>query len=271
MDVANRALQPSHPATEPITLAPASGALGASVFASLPPFDRAEAIASRLRSSIRVGLLQEGTRLPSEYEMAESFSVSPATLRDALATLREEGLVETRRGRNGGTFVVAVPETARSVLIQHLSSYSVVDLRDLGDTHIALATASARLAADRAVSTDISRLRQLVKVFRTAADAADRARADSRFWLELAVVAQSKRILALEIELQLEFAGLLWAPFHRERSHTEAASQMTQLVDALEQPDAERAVAITSARLRADTYYLIDTKLTLSINDDQEG
>ena len=64
----------------------------------------AETVA-RLGEAIALGLLRAGDRLPAETQLAAALGISAATLRSALAILREAGLVETRRGRGGGTFV----------------------------------------------------------------------------------------------------------------------------------------------------------------------
>ncbi|EST39665.1 hypothetical protein N566_00680, partial [Streptomycetaceae bacterium MP113-05] len=54
---------------------------------------------------LRLGLVPVGGRLPAERELAERLGVSRVTLREVLRVLTEEGLVESRRGRYGGTFV----------------------------------------------------------------------------------------------------------------------------------------------------------------------
>ncbi len=59
----------------------------------------------RITEAIHLGLLDDGERLPVEVDLAAQFGVAPMTVREALATLREQELVETRRGRSGGSFV----------------------------------------------------------------------------------------------------------------------------------------------------------------------
>lgn len=61
-------------------------------------------IHDEIKKEIEQKQLQFGERLASERELAENFSVSRATLRQAILKLSEEGLVEKRPG--AGTFVV---------------------------------------------------------------------------------------------------------------------------------------------------------------------
>jgi GntR family transcriptional repressor for pyruvate dehydrogenase complex len=56
--------------------------------------------------AIRLGVFAEGERLPAERELAERLKVGRATLREAIGALRLAGLVQTRRGRTGGTIVL---------------------------------------------------------------------------------------------------------------------------------------------------------------------
>lgn len=65
-------------------------------------------VAEQLRDLITRGDLVVGQRLPSEAELAPLFGVSKSTIREALRILVTDGLVETRRGVTGGTFVADV-------------------------------------------------------------------------------------------------------------------------------------------------------------------
>jgi GntR family transcriptional regulator len=60
-------------------------------------------IADTLRAEIQAGQPEPGERLPAETALLERFGVSLPTLRQAIAVLRTEGLVEARHGV--GTFV----------------------------------------------------------------------------------------------------------------------------------------------------------------------
>ncbi len=64
-------------------------------------------IAERLATDIRSGAWAVGERLPPEEALATRFGVNRHTLRQAVASLAEAGLIRVRQGR--GTFVSAAP------------------------------------------------------------------------------------------------------------------------------------------------------------------
>lgn len=64
---------------------------------------RATRVLEALRQRILRDDLPEGTKLPSHADLATSYGVAPLTMRQVLARLEEEGLVQREQGR--GTFV----------------------------------------------------------------------------------------------------------------------------------------------------------------------
>ena len=70
-------------------------------------------LARILREQIQAGELRPGAALPSEASLSQTFGVGRDAVRDALASLRTEGLVVTTRGI--GTFV-REPATEITVL-----------------------------------------------------------------------------------------------------------------------------------------------------------
>ena len=97
---------------------------------------RADQIAQRLGQAIRLGLILDGEQLPSESELSRRLGVAPVTLREALATLRERGLVVTRRGRAGGTLAHMPVEDDLAGPPPRLQEFSTQDISDLSD-HLA--------------------------------------------------------------------------------------------------------------------------------------
>ena len=105
------------------------------------PLQRYEQVAERLAADIRSGLLAPGERLPSERDLARTLEVSRASVREAIASLQVQGVVETRKG--AGTYVAARPPAAEAS--PHDASPSAVL-----EARLQLEPAVARLAAARA-------------------------------------------------------------------------------------------------------------------------
>ena len=73
-----------------------------------------EACVEQLATAIRLGVHPNGTTLPSERELADRMHVSRTTVREAITALRTAGMVETRRGRGGGSIVTFSPRRPRA-------------------------------------------------------------------------------------------------------------------------------------------------------------
>lgn len=74
------------------------------------PTTLAAAVTAALRERIVTGALTPGERLPSENDLAREHAVSRTVVREAIGSLRAEGLVRSARG--SGTYVLAVPHSA---------------------------------------------------------------------------------------------------------------------------------------------------------------
>lgn len=223
---------------------------------------RGEAVARRLGGAIALGLIEDGEQLPSEQELATSLNVSTVTLREALADLRAKGLVETRRGRSGGSFV-RVSQTALAGLSRdRLAEVGVSDLRELGDLHAAVAGTAARLAAERASTTEIERLHDLAGRLADARDEPGLRRLVGRFHIELAAAAQSVRLTMLEIELQGELAQLAW--LRPRRAPAELAAGRLVVAEAVARRRGDRARRLVEEQVAEDTRLLVDDHIALT-------
>lgn len=229
------------------------------VFAPVDNTARVHAVVRRLSDAIALGLLGDGEQLPSETDLAAHLGVSTVTLREALMALRQQGLIETRRGRGGGSFVRA---PARPFdLDERLGSLSAEELRDLGDHYAAIAGAAARLAALRSLPGDVRRLRR--SLAEMSEGGAGMCRLDGRLHLEVAAASQSGRLTREEIRLQAEIGPLVWAvhdlPDRRGRVDAEHAG----IVDAIEAADDARARDVAESHVLNAVERLIERRLAL--------
>jgi GntR family transcriptional regulator len=78
------------------------------------PLDRHERVAAEIRRAIADGEAKPGERLPPAKDLAAVLGVNTNTVLRALRRLRDEGLLEFRRGR--GITVTGTPE--QSALIE---------------------------------------------------------------------------------------------------------------------------------------------------------
>jgi len=82
-----------------------------------PKRRRPAKVADQIKDWVVSQGLQKGDRLPGEAEMITRFAMSKGTIREAMRLLEGQGLIETRTGPGGGSFVGEVTEErARSLL-----------------------------------------------------------------------------------------------------------------------------------------------------------
>jgi GntR family transcriptional repressor for pyruvate dehydrogenase complex len=162
---------------------------------SLEPLNRANlpsSIADRVRRQIGSGQLKPGEQLPGHRELATMFSVSVGTVREAISMLVSEGLIATRAGH--GTFVAETSEQ-----IPTIWSASPLDrgkVEELIDAREILEGALAAMAAERATSEQIEKLRGIVERMQEAhSDAAGFLAADVELHILLAEAANNRYLL----------------------------------------------------------------------------
>lgn len=80
-------------------------------------------IADELRAEISSGQIAVGGRLPAEHELATRFGVNRHTVRQGVAALTAEGLIEARRG--SGTYVIGTPAIVHRVGLRTRLSNSI--------------------------------------------------------------------------------------------------------------------------------------------------
>jgi len=101
-------------------------------------------IAEEIGREITAGGIAAGERLPTEHTLAKTFGVSRSVVREAIAQLRNEGMVETRQGV--GAFVTP-PERRQSIRIERDTLTDPQSFRSLFQLRVPLEIEAARLAA----------------------------------------------------------------------------------------------------------------------------
>ncbi len=121
----------------------------------LPANTLAEQVMARLSADIRGGRLAPGVRLPTEQSLRSELGVSRTVVREAVAALRADGLVVTRRGSGAyvadpaaGPFRIAAPRAA-----------ALSDVLDVMELRLAVEVEAAALAAERASRRQVAAIR----------------------------------------------------------------------------------------------------------------
>ncbi|MFE3169176.1 FadR/GntR family transcriptional regulator [Streptomyces sp. NPDC059224] len=233
------------------------------VFAPVDSRARVDAVVRRIGDAIELGLLADGEQLPGETELAGQLGVSTVTLREALMALRQQGLVVTRRGRGGGSFV-SLPDTpGRERLVERLRGWSPEELRDLGDHWAALSGTAAHLAAERTEDHDLAQLRRTTEELGKARDASARCRLYGRFQVELAAAAQSARLTREQVALQTEVGALLCLVLGDDEYREEVADRHRSVISAVQDGADASARELAERCVRDSTARLIALRLTL--------
>ncbi|MCW2794800.1 FCD domain-containing protein [Nocardioides sp.] len=162
-----------------------------------------EACVEQLATAIRLGVYPLGAPLPSERDLAERLHVSRSTLREAMAALRQAGLVETSRGRGGGTVVTLKPRTPSARAAARTSAAKRQDWLDALEFRRIVEPGAAQRAAQLDLTEDArAQLERAHDEVASAARSADHRQADSRFHLTVAALTGSPRVIEAVTSVQ---------------------------------------------------------------------
>jgi GntR family transcriptional repressor for pyruvate dehydrogenase complex len=224
-------------------------AVGARTGATVDPGSpRVAAVLERLVTAIATGQYLPGSRLPPERDLAAALGAGRMTVRAALAQLARRGLIETHRGRHGGSFVLQQwPESSTEIVGRTLSA-SYAQLRDLCDAIARLHGAVCRAAAEHRSPADLARIEDALAVYAGADSGLDSQQADSALHLAIVDAAHNdtlRRVLAeLEGQLSIGAPAHLWgAPEGMRAMEVRALREHRALVAAIagrHEDDAER-------------------------------
>lgn len=200
----------------PAVPARSDAVLGASVLRPVRTHHAFEGCVEQLATAIRLGVYPLGSTLPGERELAERLGVSRATLREAIAALRQAGLVETRRGRGGGTIVTLKPKTPSARKAARVSADVRADWLDVLEYRRITEPGAAYLAAMRRKEGGLDdaqrdQLRAALDDVAAADRPAPHRQADSRFHLTVAALSGSTRVTAAVTDVQKVLHEMLLA------------------------------------------------------------
>jgi DNA-binding FadR family transcriptional regulator len=189
---------------------------------------------------VRLGLVPAGGRLPAERELAERLGISRVTLREVLKVLQDQGLVASRRGRYGGTFVLPrTPDPAGEDELRR--RIAGVDVEDVLRFREVLEVGAAGLCAAHGLAD--GQARRLREALARTHDAplADYRRQDTLLHLTLAELCGSPTLGAQYAAVRATVNDLLDCIPILVRNLEHSQRQHTALVEAVLDGDAQGA------------------------------
>ncbi|MGW2032034.1 MULTISPECIES: FadR/GntR family transcriptional regulator [Streptomyces] len=188
---------------------------------------------------VRLGLVPAGERLPAERELAERLGISRVTLREVLKVLQDQGLVEARRGRYGGTFVLPRPDGGGEDGLRR--RMAEVDIEDVLRFREVLEVGAAGLCAAHGLTPE--RARRLREALDRTHEAplTDCRRADTLLHLTLAELCGSPSLTAQYAAVRATVNDLLDRIPLLVRNLEHSQRQHTALVEAVLDGDADGA------------------------------
>ncbi|MFM1988899.1 MAG: hypothetical protein RJA99_1856 [Pseudomonadota bacterium] len=127
-------------------------------FSAVPPRQSlVDSVVGQLAAQIESGGAAPGSRLPAETDLCRQFGVSRTVVREAIARLKADQLVETQPGL--GLFVVRRAPGQGVLRLRGSEGTSVERAREMLEFRAGLETEAARLAAIRRTDQDRAAIR----------------------------------------------------------------------------------------------------------------
>lgn len=231
------------------------------------PLRLSEEVSRDLQRRIARGDLKPGERLPTEKALGDAFGVSRAVVREAIARLKADGLIDTRQG--SGAFVVEAPKTINLRFWQGAGP-ELEELRDIFELRAMVEGAVAELAAQRRNDNDLKCMAGHLQAMNDAmATGVDGTEADDNFHIAIAMATHNAYVSRLVEFLGRHFSDsrkLSWLGTRRELAHPQEAQREHQALFAAivdSNADAARQCALEHLRGTAGRFGI---KLSLDLD-----
>jgi DNA-binding FadR family transcriptional regulator len=182
-------------------------------------------VRSRIALRVRLKSVSPGDRLPDAGVLAEELGIGEITVRRALEGMCQDGLLDRRRGRAGGTFVAADWDTVVALM------HDAEEAAALDALHLLLECGLVAQSAGEITADGLAGLQALVAEMDVADDPARLLELETRFHLDLAETLGGAGIREFAADLLGRLCLLLPGPApavvrERNRCHTELLAEL---------------------------------------------
>jgi len=211
-----------------------------------------EYVADQIRRHIALRLVAPGQALPSERELASMFGVGRPTVQHALGVLEAERLVEARRGRLGGTFVLGPGDDAKvmDAVIERLMARRA-ELEELLEYRSLLEPAVASLAATTRHKADMAAIERPLESMAGELSEAEYMRFDTEFHTAVAAATHNRYLTHATEELRMELNDALSLLPESGTWHRRLSREHQDIFSAIASRDPEGARAAAELHMRA--------------------
>ena len=169
-------------------------------------------VADAIRGQIEAGYYAPGDKLPTEPALIDKFGFSRTVVREAIAALRADGLVESRHG--SGVFVIGPRQIDPGLRLFTSETNKISDIIEELELRIGIEVEAAALAAVRSSPAQEVEIQSQVDLFeRLVAQGKPTDEADFQFHMAIAAATNNGRFRAF-----LEHIGRRMIPRVKFRS-----------------------------------------------------
>ena len=207
-------------------------------------------VVEQIRRQIALGILAPGSALPAERELMKIFGVGRVTVQLAIGQLEAEHIIETRRGRTGGSFVKSPESDSRALDLR------VVELRRDSDRvkqaveyRRILEPAATAYAAGKIRRAQLTTMADIVEKTALADDDAEFMRWDTAFHLAIAEATVNQFMIEGLERIRLELNPALQLLPDTPLWHEVSVEEHRGILDALVKKDCDAARDLMAAHI----------------------
>jgi DNA-binding FadR family transcriptional regulator len=220
-----------------------------------------EAVCDRIREQLMSGELKPGDRVPGERELAERYGIGRSAARDALRSLEVSGVVEARKGVNGGFYIREYAHGGLAQTVQDMVSLAQASVESVMEARTEITSVAIRLACARATEAEFEAIQRDIDLHTglfQVGQASRNTRSVIEFYRLIALATHNPLILMMVDALSEVYRGLLARVDPRPNKDIMVVRQ--RVLDLMRKRDAQAAVEAMSAYQREVADYLVSER-----------
>ena len=133
------------------------------MFKSIRTDRMSQAIVDQIKEAVFQKKIKIGEKLPSERQLIEQFQTSRVTVREALKMLEISGILEMKRGTQGGAFVRDPDVKFVNNFLQDMFYMGGIKVFDLTEARLAVEPFSVKIATERINEESLEQIQQNIR------------------------------------------------------------------------------------------------------------